>query len=167
MYRCPSWRVPTRGEYLAYIQKLGARSKGKRRRRRPAVLVVRQHLTPVDMYCYLKARFGKPNGFQEALRKNDSDNWIHWHFQLKASDEDVVVFGTSREVHFALSERMTDEDWRDLILAIKADYKRVGGEKATVLKSLERWVIFPNKFIELADICADLHANILDNIGGF
>jgi len=124
-------------------------------------------LIPVDIYCYLKARFGEPNGFQNFLRNDDSDNWIHWDFILKAGDQDVYVCGMSRETHFMMPGDLTDEDWRTLLLAIRADYKRVGKEKAAVLKSLERWVVFPNKFVEIAGICADLHASILDHIGGY
>jgi hypothetical protein len=121
------------------------------------------------VYCYLKARFSKPNGFQTNVLRNKatSDNWIHWDYLLKAGDEDVYVCGTSRESNFTLSEHLTDENWRDLILGIKADYRRVGKEKTAVLKSLERWVIFPNKFIEVANVCADHHAEIVDNMGGF
>lgn len=120
------------------------------------------------MYCYLKARFGIPNGFQNFLRnKNDSDNWIHWDFLLKANGEDVYICGLSREIHFLLTTKMTDEDWRDLILAIKADFGRVGKEKSSVLKGLERWVLFPNKFNQIAHVCADHHAAIIDNKGGF
>ena len=73
----------------------------------------------------------------------------------------------SREIHFIVSAKLTDADWRDLILAIKADYQRMATEKSAVLKSLERWVIFPNRFVEIGGVCADLYANIVHNIGGF
>jgi hypothetical protein len=129
--------------------------------------MVRQHLSPVDVYCYLKARFGEPNGFQNWLRQDTSDNWVHWDYYLKTAEQDVYLCGMSREVHFVLSEKMTDENWRDLVLAIKADYGRVGKEKSAVLKSLEHWVTFPNKFVEIADVCAELHAEIVDNVRGY
>jgi hypothetical protein len=162
-----SWRVPTKEEFLHYLKTRGPRSKGEPRRRKPSGLVVRHHLSPLDVYCYLKARFGEPNGFQNVLRQEGSDNWIHWDFLLKSGDDGVYICGMSREVHFLLSERMTDEQWRDLIEALKADYKRVGKEKGAILKAFERWVQFPNKFAEVADICAELHADIVDTIGGF
>ena len=79
----------------------------------------------------------------------------------------MYVCGMSRETHFLVSEKLTDETWRDLVLGVKADYGRVGKEKSAVLMSLEHWVTFPNKFVEVADICADLHGEIVDNIGGF
>ncbi len=162
-----SWRAATKIEVLAFLKSRGSSAKGKRKRKNSSVLAVRQHLRPVDVYCYLKARFGEPNSLQTFLREDSSDNWIHWDFNIKAGDEDIYVCGTSREVHFFLSEHMTDEDWRELILAIKADYKRVAAAKAAVLKSLERWVIFPNKFSAIANLCAELHGTIEENIGGY
>ncbi len=118
------------------------------------------------MFCYLKARFGEPNGFQNFLRKDDSDNWIHWDFQLKAGDEDVYICGMSREIHFVMSAWLADIDWRDLILGIKYDFRRVSKDKGSVLKSLEQWVVFPNRYMAIASICAGLHSDIVDNVCG-
>jgi hypothetical protein len=131
-----------------------------------SILAVRKNLSPIDIYCYFKARFGEPNGFQNFLRRNTSDNLYHWDFNLKAANEDVYIVGTFREVHFMLSEELTDDDWPDLICRIKSDYVRVGTEKSKVFSSLEKWVIFPNKFVAVAEICADLHNSILQSIGG-
>jgi hypothetical protein len=156
-----SWRVTTKEELRAFMDA------DEQTRRKRSELAVRHHLSPVDVYCYLKGRFGEPNGFANFLRRDSSDNLIHWDFNLKADDEDVYVYGTSREIHFVISARLTDENWRDLILGIKADYKRVAGQTSEVFKSLEQWVIFPNRFVEIAAVCADLHAAIADNIGGY
>lgn len=159
-----SWRRPTKEETLAWLER---KKPGSNERQKPSLLIVRYYLSPVDVYCYLKARFGEPNGFQNLLREDTSDNWIHWDYYLKAGDQDLYLCGMSREIHFILSERITARHWRDLILAIKGDFGRVGQKKSVVLKSLERWVTFPNKFVEIANICADLHAEILENMGGY
>ena len=81
-----AWRLPTKDEMLATIDSHIERYKNKHTKSRPrnSILAVRQHLSPVDMYCYLKARFGTPNGFQTFLRTDSSDNLIHWDFNLKA-----------------------------------------------------------------------------------
>jgi hypothetical protein len=158
-----SWRSAAKEELVAFMNA----STGDLKRRKRSSFAVRTHLSPVDVYCYLKGRFGEPNGFANFLRHDHSDNLIHWDFNLKAGDEDIYIYGTSRETHFVMSGKMTDEDWRDLILGIKADYKRVAKQKSAVFKSLEQWVIFPNRFAEIANVCADLHATIVDNIGGF
>jgi hypothetical protein len=126
------------------------------------MLVVRALLRPADVYTYLVARFGRPNGFQNMLRKDDSDNWIHWDFNLKSGDTDVYLAGASREVHIFVTEDLSDHDWVNLIGAIKKDFGRVGPQKSAVLKTLEKYVVFQNKYVALAGICADLHASILD-----
>ena len=161
-----AWRAFTKQEMRDYFEKVRSKSEEKDSGDAPnkSVLIVRRQLSPVDMYCYLKARFGEPNGFQNFLRKDDSDNWIHWDFNLKAADEDVYVCGTYREVHFLLSEKLTDNEWRDFILKIKSDFGRIGKEKSEILNSLEKWAIFPNKFVEIAEVCGDLHKDIAKGI---
>jgi hypothetical protein len=47
-------------------------------------------------------------------------------------------------------------------LAIKADFARHGREKSEMMKSFEKFVVFQNKFVSLASLCADLHASIID-----
>jgi hypothetical protein len=160
------WRAATPNEITEFIKKSSKRAEHEEKQRK-SVLAVRHHLAPIDMYCYLKGRFGEPNGIQNLLRRNSSDNLFHWDFILKAGDEDVYIAGMSREIQIALSAAMTDGYWRDLILAIKDDYKRVGKKKSAVFKSLEKWVIFPNRYVGIAELCADLHATIRDNLGGF
>ena len=63
-----------------------------------------------------------------------------------------------------LSEELADENWPSLILAVKADFARVATKKSAILKSFEKWVIFPNKFVEVAAICANLHGEITTSI---
>lgn len=162
------WRVATPNELRIYLDSVMANVKSQQPRKGPSVLAVRKSLSPVDIYCYLKARFGEPNGFQTFLRKkDDSDNWIHWDFNLKAGAEDVCICGTSREIHFMISSEMSDDNWRELIIRLKRDFGRVAEQKSAVLKSFEKWVIFPNKFVDLAQVCADLHAQIRDSAGTF
>jgi hypothetical protein len=43
-----------------------------------STLDIVNEIRPADLFCYLGARFGPPNGVQNFLRSNDSDNLIHW-----------------------------------------------------------------------------------------
>jgi hypothetical protein len=162
-----SWRSATLEEIKEFLDSRRKSVEDRQKQRRRSVLAVRRSLVPVDVYCYLRARFGEPNGIQNFLRKNHSDNLFHWDFILRAGDEEVYIAGMSREIQLAVSAVMTDRDWRNLIVAIKNDYKRVAKEKSAVLKSLEHWVIFPNRYVAIAELCADLHATIKDDVGGF
>lgn len=151
------WRASTKQEVVDFLDIDKKRPKGSRNS-----LVVRTQLRPVDVYCYLIARFGRPNGFQNFLRRDDSDNLIHWDFNVKAGRVDVYFAGKSREIDIIVSETLSDEQWKELILAIKQDFRRVGRHKAKVLRRLEKYVVFQNKYVSLAALCADLHAEIVD-----
>jgi hypothetical protein len=70
-------------------------------------------------------------------------------------------------VHFVIAEDLTDEHWRDLIVGVKRDYQRVSEEKTAVLKSLEKWFIFSNKFIQVSEACEHLHSRIHRHTNGF
>lgn len=155
-----TWRASSRAEVADFL----SASKKPNDRIRES-LAVRAKLKPVDVYAYLRARFGQPNGFQNLLRKDDSDNIVHWDFQLKAEDHDVYICGYLREVHIIVSEQLTDEEWKELINAIKADFSRVAKDKSAIVKSLEKYILFQNKYAAIANLCADLHASILDAPG--
>lgn len=73
----------------------------------------------------------------------------------------MYLAGPSREIQIVVSEKLTDSEWRDLIRAIKADFGRVAPEKSKMLRSFEKYFVFQNKFVSLAGLCADLHAEIV------
>lgn len=58
----------------------------RRKGRKPHVmcLALRNEIAPSDLYCYLHARFGPPNGPQDFFRKDSSDNLVHWEWMLRA-----------------------------------------------------------------------------------
>lgn len=159
-----SWRAATPAEVAAFLRRERPSPPSKRGRTRS--LVVRSRLRPVDVYAYLRARFGQPNGFQNVLRRDDSDNWIHWDFNIVSDGGGLYVSGASREIHFLLDEALTDMEWQALILGLRAEFGRIGPQKAEMTKSFEKFVVFQNKYASLADVCAELHAKIVD-IGPF
>lgn len=41
-------------------------------------------ISPLDLFCYLHARFGEPNGEMMLLKeKDDVNNLFHWEYSLK------------------------------------------------------------------------------------
>lgn len=158
------WRAATREEVVKFFTR-DRRSPSRSKRPAPPSkngLIIRTHLRPVDTYAYLRARFGKPNGFQNFLRNDDSDNWIHWDFNLKADDEDIHIAGTSRNVHILVSEDLSDPDWKQLILTLKDEFGRLGNEKSAITKTFEKYLSFQNKFVRISGLCAERHAIIVD-----
>ena len=56
-------------------------------------------------------------------------------------------------------ERLEDEEWKSVVLAIGKDFARVGEAKSDVFHSFEKYNIFQNKFVSLAGLCAELHGS--------
>jgi hypothetical protein len=169
-----SWRALTTKEVIDFMKTLtetglaeieekrrSKRTKKSRKTKQGGILIVRTHLTPLDVYCYLKARFGEPNGFQNFLRKDDSHNFIHWEYQIESHGINIHIMGSNRQLHFWVGETLTDEQWKGLILTIKGDYKRVGVDKIRVLRGLEKWAVFPNKYVQIAEVCGELYGDII------
>ena len=50
-------------------------------------------LKPSDLYCYLIAKFGPPNGIQNLFKTDDSDNLIHWEWALAHKNELILIMG--------------------------------------------------------------------------
>ena len=92
-----NWRASPRQEVAAFLE---TKLEKKADRAKPDILVVRSRLKPVDVYSYLRARFGEPNGFLNFLRRDDSDNLIHWDFNLLSWDRRCLFFwDVSRSSH--------------------------------------------------------------------
>ncbi|MCY3927997.1 MAG: hypothetical protein OXG81_06970 [Acidobacteria bacterium] len=108
-------------------------------------------VSPADLYCYLHARFGPPNGFQSFLRQPGSDNLIHWHWTLEHAGGLFDVQGTSFRTIFLLSGETQAECYRveDLIGSLKADFPGHGPRMSECRKSLEHWIEFVSPFQRL------------------
>jgi hypothetical protein len=146
------WRNFTKEEIQNYLESLNPKSKLPRKK--GGVLVLRNLASPLDIYTYLQARFGRPNGIQTLLKRDDSDNIFHWDYYLMAGNSHLFFIGATQEVHVWTQDNLSDEDWLRLIENLKKDYQRVGSEKKKVLARLEKWSIFPNHFLSLANRCA-------------
>src|SRR5438034_7671325 len=84
---------------------------------------LRNEVRPVDLYCYLGARFGPPNGFQNFLRKDDSDNLIHWEWTLRHPRGVVLFQGMNfrTEVQVQGTVTLDAADLERLVAQLKAD----------------------------------------------
>src|SRR4051812_13231446 len=59
---------------------------------------------PVDLYCYLQARFGAPNGLLSFLRKDDSNNLFHWHYSLRAGVDWLDIMASTYRIELHLPD---------------------------------------------------------------
>lgn len=114
-------------------------------------------LSPADLYCYLKARFGDPNGFAMVLKQPGSANLIHWEYTLSSGLERLDIVGVASRVEFRLwCDTSVSEDMEaSLLSAIKQDFSVWGEQMSRVRKSLERWRLFINPYRRLERIVSE------------
>lgn len=111
-------------------------------------LVLRNEVAPSDLYCYLRARFGFPNGVQNLLRNDSSENLIHWEWMLRTSTGWVLFQGMNfrTTVLFLDVPGISQADMLDLVIQLKTDFASYGMRMAQLRKSLEDWTEFVNPY---------------------
>lgn len=154
-----TWRAFTREEALADLDKMSCNNRRRRRAKgtRKSALVLQSTISPFDAYTYLYARFGAPNGLQTFLAKDDSDNLFHWDYYLKAGKRNLRFVGATEEVHVWFDRALDDGQCLQFIANMRADFGRVGRDKGRFAATLERWNIFPNQYLAIANRCAELY----------
>ena len=111
-------------------------------------LVIRNEIIPSDIYCYLGARFGAPNGLQNFLRKDDSDNLIHWEWTLRCKEGWVTFQGMNfrTELWFNGDFSVSESDIPMFVRQLKSDFASYGKQMSELRKSLENWTEFVNPY---------------------
>lgn len=132
----------------AVAERLG---KGLKSDVRPRSWAWRSELEPADLYCYLWARFGPPNGMQNFLRSNSSDNLVHWEWALDHPLGHIHIQGMNFRTELWLLGDLNLDDSDKVAFAelIKGDFAVHGKRMSEIRKSLEHWVEFVNPYMRL------------------
>jgi hypothetical protein len=115
------------------------------------IWTIKNEIRPSDIYCYFLARFGPPNGLQNFLRHDDSDNLIHWDWTFKTEYGLLVFLGMNfrTEIHLGGSYPFEEANKTELIRQIKADFKNFGPKMSAIGNRLESWIEFVNPYQRL------------------
>lgn len=114
---------------------------------------VRNQIKPVDLYCYLYARYGAPNGLQTMLRRDDSDNLIHWDWVLRGRKGLITFMGMNfrSEIHLTGDFETREYDLDQFLQYLKNDFGTYGKRMKEIRSSLENWDIFINPYYIVRD----------------
>ena len=112
---------------------------------------LKAEIAPVDLFCYLHTRFGPPNGIQNVLRSDSSDNLIHWDWALGFGDGLLFIQGMNfrTEVWVLGQVGIQEKDLAEFVACIKGDFQNFGPGMAQCRNSLELWVEFVNPYERL------------------
>lgn len=116
-------------------------------------------ISPLDLYAYLKARFGPPNDIIMMARGPGLENLVHWGYALSAQGHGFNIHSTSRRLEF-IGISLTPADWRILAANIKADFGVVGDGMRDVRSGLEQWTLFINPFKRIQTTVISLAAHL-------
>lgn len=122
-------------------------------------------IKPLDLYCYLYAKYGPPNGMQSLLRSDDSDNLIHWEWALAGEYGLTFIQGQNfrSEVHLIGEFKGKGLTLEDFICQVKSDIGNYGKQISQLRKELEKWTQFVNPYKRI-DSAVTQHFEKLDEL---
>lgn len=116
--------------------------------------IVNDAVAPLDLYVYLKARFGTPNGFGMTLKNTTVDNFTHWHWTLQVDDHVIEFMGFNLYAVAYVEGYPTPsaDGLAKFSASIKADFSNHGPQMSQIRRTLEKWSIFLNPYKRLRDV---------------
>jgi hypothetical protein len=145
------WKLPDPQRMLEILQSL--RSKIAPVAQKSSMWIFSSAIAPVDLYAFLKSRFGPPNGFQMLLRSPSVDNLIHWNYTLECPESilDLLGMNTRMEAH-AWSADLASSDWRVLEANLQRAFQRSKDQIRATQETFERWSLFINPYQRLSAV---------------
>lgn len=119
-------------------------------------------LSPLELYTYLRTRFGPPNGMMMLTRNDSVDNLIHWHYEVSAGPSIVSFVGLAfrTEVMISGGPPLPADAWSLLVSALKEHMVELGRDLKSTQKTFEQWSLFVNQYRRIANV-VESHAEEL------
>ncbi len=122
---------------------------------------IKNEIKPLDLYCYFGARFGQPNGIQNLLRSEGSDNLIHWEWFLSFSSGFIMIQGMNFRTKIHIFGIELPKDTKvEFVSRIKSEFSNFGSSMGKVRKALEHWTEFVNPYQRLRKSVLSLQSEL-------
>ena len=111
-------------------------------------------LKPSDLFCYLYSKFGPPNGMQNFLRNDSSDNLIHWDWTLVHANGLIIFLGLNlrTEIQLIGNWDFPNCDKQQLVDFIKRDFLQYEKQMKEIRnKKFEDWDMIINPYKMMKD----------------
>lgn len=165
-HKLNSLRRPTEVEFKAEEPKYRTCSIFKDRHR----IVLRNEIRPVDLFCYLGARFGHPLGFFSLVPRVNFAEAFNWHYMLYLPEGsvDILSLNFRTEVYLPRSFGCSAEDFAK---TLKEDFPNHCDGIKKVKSELTKWDSFLNPYAQLwessqilIERARELDANVRKNM---
>ena len=113
-------------------------------------IVLKNQIKPMDLFCYLAARFGRPLGVFSQVERAKIKEAICWHFRLSLPEGkvDVLSLNFRTEVYLPSCFESSPEGFSEVI---KRDIPNHYSAIARVKKHLTKWDSFLNPYAQLRE----------------
>lgn len=127
------------------------------------ILNLRNEIKPIDLFCYLYARFGPPNGVQNFLRNDCSDNLVHWDWTLFYEDSVISFWGGNFQTDLIIkcNFQFGENEKENLANKIKLDLRNYGKKINEIKENLEHWMEFVNPYWRLSQSIKGLRKELI------
>ncbi len=124
----------------------------RKRMQKPQVWVNDGQLSPLELYCYLKARFGPANGLTMMARRPSTDNLIQWQYTLRSQTGHFIdFFGLNRHTEIMIHDLPPPDPlfWTAFVGELKKAVVGSAKDWRPTTKTLEKWHLFINPYNRL------------------
>jgi hypothetical protein len=145
---------PSMKEVAGNMSQLSQNGEKPKTAMKGGIWVIREGITPVELYCYLNARFGPPNGMQMLFRSDDSDNLIHWHYTFNYKGETIEIMCMTFRLEIMHSIEFDSPTYAkvEFIKDLKKDFSTYGKSISKFRNKIEKWQLFINPFFRIKSV---------------
>jgi|GEM_PF-4675940 len=150
IFKLDNWRLPPKKWINTNYTNI-VNSKSLKR-----VQYVGLNMNVKDTYCYLKARFGEPNGNIKFLKLYKIpklfEDKFYWNYIIEANGSYMYLWGNSNlNIIIHSIEQYDEEDFNHLIKLFHIAFKNNSDKKKQVEKQLSKYAIMINPYKRLYD----------------
>lgn len=133
---------------------------------------ISKEINAYNLYLYLFARFGKPNGLLSLFRQEDSDQMFHWHYIFEYNNSIIQIMCTTYriEVFTPTSLVSSKEECISFLKQLIKDIQNYKDEATKTRKIIENWEMIVNPFAKIQkqiNIFIDEIENVISKIPDF
>ena len=147
------WALVSRARMLEFIDELRKQRSTKGNPARSSWNFT-DAISPLDVYCYLKARFGEPNGLMMALRSPTIENFCHWQYMVESDGTILDFMGLNVRTELRVYGQLVADDnlWKLFEARLIGEFKATRKRMSQVRNTFERWHLFVNPYARLKRI---------------
>lgn len=125
--------------------------------------IFQKHFSVLELYSYLKCRFGNPNGgCQRLIDQNTSDNLIQWHYQFLSQGYPIDIFGlsTAVQINFYFRKKFTKKNWITLLSTIKSEFIDYSDQMVEAQTNFDKRILFVNPYPRIAKTASTVYKEL-------